>query len=362
MEDQGISIFKIYKADATYNGNNLVINLYYPKNLVELKTRLPGNSKFGANALEQLLKEGHTQIASLESPIKPADGGSMYVFDDDVFLVHRRHFPLGKNSLHNFYHSAPGGYTDSLNATFSEEGLIETGLRETAEEQLLVTRDYKRLITRKGSEEYSILAAKTIGIDLPTKSVEMQVLPATDTLNVFWEDGESIFSSKGKVILDPIWDCSTSLSGMQVIRVPLKSKDVYPIDAEGMIGKDGKFIHFNRESYFIPMSEVANKKFGTPLINFEVFKTKIEDGKPVVYTPTLEMHIPFYGPEEKIVNHPHIWAPENHTTVCLDNLGVSGFAGKRLDIQLWKEKCVRDGTLMIPEEFLVKKNIGKKNA
>lgn len=351
MREEGISIFKIYKADAIYDKKNLTINLYYPRNPAELDSRLPSNSKFGANALERLLREGHAEIATPESPIKPSDGGSMYVFSDNVILVHRRHFPLGKRSVHNFYHSAPGGYTDELKATFSEQGLLQTGLKETAEEQILVTRDKKKYqIVRRGSEKYALKAANDIGIYLPSINVEMNTIQSNDLLNVFWEDGEPLFTCKGKGFLDLMWDNSTSLSLMQVIRVPFDSSNVYPIDSEGMIGKDKKFVHFNRESYLIPLSELTGKKFGTPLKNFEVFQTEIEKGIPSVYVP--QYAEPFYGPDEKIVTHPHLWAPENHTIVCLDALGVPGFAGKRLDIQLWKEKCVLNGESMIPGEYL----------
>lgn len=349
MEEEGISIFKIYKSDATYDGKNLTINLYYPRNPTERTARLLGNSRFGAKVLEELLRTGSAEIATPEVPIKPADGGSMYVFSDEVILLHRR----DKGApMHKLYHGAPGGYTDSLNSTFSEEGLIQTGLRETAEEQQLITRDLSRQIMHKGSEEYSLTASKNLNLNLPSVSLNMEILPSTDRLNVSYEDGEPIFTSNGKGWLDLMWDNSTSLSLIQVIYVPFPSTDIYPIDAEGMNGKDGNFIHFNRESYLIPLSEIANKPFGTPLKNFEVFQTKIEKGIPHIYTP--EYTAPFYGPDEKIVTHPHLWAPENHTIVCLDALGVSGFAGKRLNIQLWKERCTLTGESMIPEEFLVK--------
>ncbi|MEK6913948.1 MAG: hypothetical protein AABW47_04750 [Nanoarchaeota archaeon] len=352
--DQGISIFKITKADATYDGKNLTVNLHYPRNPEERTTRLPGNSAFGAKALDELLRTGSAEIATPESPIKPADGGSMYAFSDGVILVHRRMFPRGKNKVHNYYHGAPGGYTEELGATFSENGLLQTGDKETAEEQLIVARGRKKYqVIREGSKEYALAAAKNAEIYLRQLSVSMSTIESGDTLNVYWEDGEPLFTSKRKGWLDFMWDNSTSLTLMQVISVPFPSTKVYPIDAEGTTAPDGNFIHFNRESYLIPISEVANKQFGTPLKNFEVFQTRIDEkGIPHVYTPKYAE--PFYGPDEKAVTHPHLWAPENHTTVCLDALGVPGFAGKRLDIQLWKERCALSGESMIPEEFLVK--------
>jgi hypothetical protein len=357
MQEQGISIFKIYKADATYEKEALNIKLYYPHNPEELTTRLPGNSAFGANALEKLLKEGHAEIATPECPIKPVDGGSIYVFNDDVVLVHRRNFLLGKKSVHNFYHGTPGGYTESLNATRSEKGLINTGLKETAEEQILFTRDNPPwLIVANDLKEYSLQAVKNLGLDgyfqNRLRFVDIKTLPSNDTLKVYDEDNNEIFTSEGKGFLDVMWDNSTSLSLMQIRKLPFSSEEIFPVDAEGMMGKDGKYIHFNRESYFISLSELANKPFGTPLENPRVYKTAIsQDGIPSVYSPSYSQ--PFFGPDEKKVKNPHLFAPENHFTVCLDALNVPGFKGRRLEWQLWKEKCTRNNICMIPKEFLI---------
>jgi len=70
MQEQGISIFKISNAEAEYDGKNLSVRLYYPNNPEELNKRLPGNSVFGANTLEVLLKKGYARIATPECPIK----------------------------------------------------------------------------------------------------------------------------------------------------------------------------------------------------------------------------------------------------------------------------------------------------
>ena len=138
MQSKEIAIFKIFKADATYESGNLKVRLFYPRNPAEENKRLFENLQFGIRTLETLLKEGYAQIANQENPFKPADGGSIYFFNNGDFLVHRRD---KKAPMHKLYHSAPGGYTDSLDSTFTEQGLIETGLRETAEENLLITKE-----------------------------------------------------------------------------------------------------------------------------------------------------------------------------------------------------------------------------
>lgn len=343
-----IEIFKIHKAEATYENGALSIRLFYPRNPEVIERRLDGNPQFGVNVLEKLLSESQAEVASPIVPLKPADGGSIYSFQDDVFLVHRRDKGAG---VHKLYHSAPGGYTDSLDSTFSETGLIQTGLRETAEENLLVTRDKTPwLIVPNDSKEHTIAAAKRLGLNLKPRYIDVTTLPSRDKLEVFYEDGEPIFTSYGKGFLDIMWDDSTSFSMMQIRLMDFSSEEVLPVDAEGFM-KSGVFRHFNRESYFIKKSEVSNKIFGTPLLNPRVFQTKIEKNLPIVYAPDYSK--PFLGPDGLEVTHPHIWAPENHTTVCLDALDVSGYAGKRLEIELWKNRCKLEGKSMVPEEFLI---------
>ncbi len=352
MAAKEIAIFKVFNGEATYENGALQVKLFYPRNPQVIEKRLDGNPEFGVNTLETLLREGHARIATPEVPLKPADGGSVYFFQDGVFLVHRRDAKAG---VHKLYHGAPGGYTDSLDSTFSEYGLIETGLRETAEENLLITRDKTpRLYVLNDSREHTLAAARRLGIDLEKVKliyIDAGTLPSDDSLQVFYENGEPIFSSKGKGFLDIMWDDSTSFSMMQVRLMPLSSEEILPVDAEGFM-KGDMFRHFNRESYLIGKNEVANKLFGTPLENPRVYQTRIENGIPIVYA--LEYREPFLGPDAKQVTHPHIWAPENHTTVCLDALEIPGYKGKRIETELWKNRCRLEGKEMVPDEFLVK--------
>lgn len=50
--------------------------------------------------------------------------------------------------------------------------------------------------------------------------------------------------------------------------------------------------------------------------------------------------------------NPHIWAPEDLLTTCLDGLGLEGYKGKKHDMELWKLKSRRNGKSLIPQEFL----------
>ncbi|MBR9704938.1 hypothetical protein GOV12_05990 [Candidatus Pacearchaeota archaeon] len=347
--EKEIAIFKVFNANAIYENGALTVNLYYPKNPPELNERMPEQLEFGIQTLENLLTQGFSSIATQTNPIRPADGGSMYVFTDGAFLVHRRDEGA---PMHKLYHGAPGGYTDTLDSTFSENGLIQTGLRETAEENLLVLRDKPNtLIVPNDSREYTLKAANRLGLDLKPLYVDVETLPSNDTLNVFYEDGQHIFSSQGQGFLDLLWEGSTSLGLMQIRKIPFSSQEVLPIDAEGM-PKGDKWLHFNRESYLIHPDEIKNKSFGTPLDNPRVFQTQIISGQPIITTP--DYNPPFLGPDAIEVIHPHIWAPENHLTVCLDALEVPGY--NRLRCELEKEKQKLEGKSLIPDEFLARKN------
>lgn len=135
-------------------------------------------------------------------------------------------------------------------------------------------------------------------------------------------------------------------------KLPISSEEVIAIDAEGM-EKGGKFIHFNREAYFIPLKEINNKRFGTPLNNFRVSQLDhIDQGKPFVRLPSDEK--PYLGPEGVSVTHPHLWAPEDMMVVCLAGLGIEGYKGRnRLELELEKTKARKEGRSLVPSEYLI---------
>ena len=149
-----------------------------------------------------------------------------------------------------------------------------------------------------------------------------------------------------------LYESSTSLSTLWPRRLPLFKDEVFPIDTEGM-QKGERFIHFNREAYLIPLEEIAQKKFGTPLNNFEVFQLdRIENGVPRVKTPSYVQS--YLGPEGVSVNHPHLWAPEDMMVNCLRSLNVAGYKGQRgLELELEKIKVRKEGRSLVPKEYLV---------
>lgn len=113
--EQEIYHFKVPHAEAEFDGNSLVIKLFYPRNaLEEIEGRLQEQLDFGINVFEQLLSSGRALIADKEHPLKPSAGGSLCILADNVIACHRRDKGAG---VHPMYHGASGGYTSSREFT-----------------------------------------------------------------------------------------------------------------------------------------------------------------------------------------------------------------------------------------------------
>jgi len=338
--------FKIYKADMTLENGSVTARLYYPRNPKILKRRLDENLTFGINVLERLIEKGYSEIANNDNPIGPAGGGSLYVLSDGVFVCHRRdkHAPT-----HKMYHSVYSGFPDSEEAVYTEHGLIQSGLRETAEECLLITREkIPRLVVPNDSRNHTLASARNLGINLKPLYLDIETLDPRDKLEVYNADGQILFSTRA--FLDLVYESLTILNALQIRRVPLSSQEVLPIDGEGII-KNGRFTHLNRESYFINLDEIKNKPFGSLLKNPRVFRTRIKNGIPELFTPFYEK--PYLGPDNVEVVSPYVWAPDNLLITCLDALQVSGYKEKKFGIELWKERTKLNGKSLIPKSVRV---------
>ncbi len=160
--------------------------------------------------------------------------------------------------------------------------MLETALRETAEESLILTKDENpKIIVTPRLKIYTIDSAERLGFDLLTYEVAESVDEGTDMLEVFYEDGERIFSVK--TYLDMIFDVDTSLNILQIRRLNISSNEIIPIDIEGFV-KNGRYIHFNRESFLIHPSEIQSRGFCYPLENPRVFQSRLTGKKPEIYS------------------------------------------------------------------------------
>lgn len=337
--------FKVTNAHAQIVDGKMTVRISYPKDPEILTKRLPEDLEFGVSVFERLIALGYSNIAYENHPIKPASAGSLYVLKDGKIVCHRRDRFAPS---HKLYHSAYAGYTQSREFVYTAEGLKQTALRESAEECLLVTRDKKpRLVVPNDSKDYTLEAAKNIGLELEPLFVDVETLEPTDTLIVFDEDNNLIFEAKA--FLEFIYESQTSLNALQLRSFPFSSEEVLPVDAEGMM-RDGKFVHFNRESYVLDPKDIARKPFGTRMQDPQVFQTRIENGIPLVFRP--EYKEPYLGPDKIEVNNPHIWAPEDLLCRTLDALGVEGYKGRWMYLEWLKESMKLQGKSLLPEDVL----------
>ncbi len=340
--------FQIIDARAAYENGALKVKLHYPNNPVPRDKRQDESLDFGRKVLEKLIESGESDIADMAHPTGSPSAGSLYVFSDGVFACHRRDRFA---PTHKLYHSASAGFQDRMEDVYSEGGIMGISLRETAEETLLFTREkIPRLIVPKDSVNYTLNSARRLGIDpdrIKLLYVDAEIQESRDELQVLRESGEEIFCIKGNI--DLVFESATSVNILQLRRLPFSSDEVFPVDAEGMM-KDGKFMHFNREAYLINPDEIANRMFDYALTNPKVSQVNIVDGVPRVFTPEYEP--PFLGPDKVGVISPHIWAPEDLLTTCLDALGVPGFAGKKLEIELAKVKARQEGKNLLSNGVL----------
>ncbi len=248
--------FEINYARAYKTGDNLVVQLVYPAVKKQLTQRLAANPEFGSRVLDNLIAKGEAIIADKDHPFKPAGGGSLYVTKDNKVICHRRDAGAG---FHPMHHSAYGGFPDSDEGVSSAQGIRDTALRETGEECILITREKPhRIYVPRDTKEYTERAAKRLGLDLKPEYIDVETLLGTDTLEVYNEKGRLLF--KTKALLGMIWDSSTTFDALFLRRLPLFSEEILPIDAEGMTKNDGRFIHFNRESYIISLDDLRGKK------------------------------------------------------------------------------------------------------
>ena len=342
--------FKVPRAEAEFRDDGLRVRLYYPprEQLEEIPGRAPEQLDFGIGVFEQLLASGMAIAADQTHPLRPSSAGSLYLFDDDVICCHRRDRGAG---VHRLYHSPSGGFANSREFTYSLEGLEAIALRESAEECLLITRDEKPwLIVPDDSKDYTIRSAKRLGINLDLRIVKPEIIPSSDTLEVY-EDDKELFIARN-VCVSLLYESATSLTTLLLRKLPLSSEEVVAVDAEG-IEKAEKFIHFNREAYFIPLKEINNKRFGTPLFDFRVSQLgSVLDGRPFVRQPRDEK--PYLGPEGVTSSYQHLWAPEDMMVACLAGLGLEGYRGRnRLELELEKTRARKDKRSLVPSEYLI---------
>ncbi|MDP3881860.1 MAG: hypothetical protein Q8Q31_03200 [Nanoarchaeota archaeon] len=325
-----ISLFKIHKAEAHVNAEgDVLVRLFYPRNPEMLEKRLGENLEFGLEVFSNLKAKRNAQIANINNPISSPAAGICYVLKDDHLVCSRRD---AKAPNHKFYHGIYSGFLQSKEDAYSEEGINQAGLREGAEECLFITREVNpRLIVPEDAKDITLEAAKNLGLKIPSLVVPFETLPGRDTLEVYG-GGNLLFTMRANI--DFTYESLTVLNVSHIRRIPFSSTEVIPLDAEGLARESG-FLHFNRESYVINLSKLENKFFGDVLEDPSVYQVRIEEGIPKPFSPSYTR--PYLGPNNRISESPHIWAPNNLLLKSLAVLGVKGYKGKWVELEYERE-------------------------
>lgn len=334
--------FKIFKADAFRKDDGITVRLWYPDNK-QMVQRMPENLEYGIKVFESLIPNGYSEIADSDNPIRPASAGSLVMTKDGKIIVNRR----DKDApTHKLYHTAYVGFGQDYNSVYTSKGLRETGLKESAEECLLITRDKDPyLIVPNDSERYVLESAKRIGLGhLNLRNINVEAYEPRDKIQIFDVGNNLIFELKTN--LNIFYESSVGLNCLEIRRLEISSDEIYPVDAEGIL-KNDQYRRFNRESYILNPSDLG--KFGSILDDPEVYQADIADGKLQMTKPVYES--PFFGPDMVKVNNPHIWAPDDTLSRCLDALDVPGY--NWIKVELWKEMSKSNGRHLIPDDVIV---------
>ncbi len=347
MTENEIVDFKVYHAEAEYSSGKLTVRLFYPNKKEKITTRIPENIDFGISVFENLLTKGFANLADREHFFKPSSGGSLYILSDDAIVCNRRDVEA---RTHPLYHSAYGGYPSSLQECMSEKGLFDLSLRETAEECILITKEKNPwIVVPNDSIDYTLASAKRLGYDFSRRfiGVPLETIPARDTLEVYTENGKKLFSINACVNF--LYESLTSLTSVQLRKIPFSSEEIVPIDGE-FLQKGTEKIHLNRESYVISKNELSRIHFGEQLLNHQVFT--LDKSKEILSVCIPRYVEPFFGPEKVHVTVPHIWAPDDMLVSCLDNLRIAPYADKKMQIELEKTKARKEGRSLVRKDLL----------
>ncbi len=344
--------FPVYNGEAQACDTGLVVKLYLSEEMEIKKGRISSNIKYGISVLQNLLNTKRAQIADSDHPIRLPSGGAMFLLKEGMFVCHRRD---RKAPTHKLYHSIPAGHPNmkevsllelAIRGETQESYLLETCLREGAEECVFVTRgNNKRLVVPKGLgdlEKYTIETAKKIGLGgLEKYEIGARLLNVLDKVEFYDSHGRPLCQENACVVFN--YESETGITALQIIELDINSWEILPVDAEGK-QSDGKFVRFNRESYILNPNNIG--EFGSYLDNPDVNQVVIENGIPKGHRTGYEP--PFLGMDLVEVKQPHLWAPDELLVRALDAIGVKGYAGKWMEIELWKYLKLQNHEQLVP--------------
>ena len=364
-----ISQFVVEQAYAVFNQKTGAVHatFYYPRNPRETNDRLGAAPKWGVEVLESLIHEGAARIATPEHPISPPTAGSIPVTKDGRIIWTRRD---NGAPVHKMFQAGYSGFAKTPDELYTEKEMLTLGRRESAEELVLITRDRNPyLITTESTREETRMSAKRLGLDhLPERQVKEELIDGKDTLKVYYEDGEHLFTLP--CFFTMLWNIDSSSIAMQMRKLDIDSDEILPIDAEGMFTESGDAykVHFNRESFIIDPDYLISRFFtqgnlddigyAHPMENPQVFQSHMDGKKRIVHTPH-NSHLEYLGPGATPVHQPFLWAPQDTLRTCLDGLEVQEYHKRKLHWELEIDKAFAENpkqgeACVIPPQFLAK--------
>lgn len=375
-EEMGLRI--VHEAEVVRKDEKgLEVTLNCSSSTHEIDRRLKGNPGWGEKFFYELKNNGKATLADQHNLTQTPNGANMFIFvkpeyfkDIETFrdakeaggyiVMHRR--DLGAPT-HKFYHAIVGGRA-SKQDLLCPEGLRGIGLRESAEEQLFLTREEGLILV---PENYTSQNMRTVAGTVKKMGLQQRYhrfisckeLHPQDILKVKI-DGEELF--KLKTNMKFLFNPETTIDTIQVYVLAWDPENVLPMDCEGM-EKDGRFIHFGRESFLAPLDSLEGLLFGRPLPDkVKVFRTqKDEQGNYVTqettdfnYARHKKVEGAYTGPDGIAVIHPQIFAPDDNLVRALGTGLKPWDEYKWLKFERERLKAETEGRTLVPDEFLYK--------
>ncbi|MEK6938134.1 MAG: hypothetical protein AABX04_03750, partial [Nanoarchaeota archaeon] len=190
------------------------------------------------------------------------------------------------------------------------------------------------------------------GLDFGSRRryIDLEHLDESDSLNVFDERGNKLFTHQG--FISPLWESATSLTTDNLYQAKgITAEEVQLICTEFRNTSEG-LMHIPEEGYLLPLSKLETLNFGSPIEDVEMFLGKFNSGRIEVLTPKYQPE-EFLGPDKVRVVHPHLFAPDDQLVNVLGGMRIGEYAGTgRLEMERAKTLARMEGRTILPKEVI----------
>ncbi|MCX6816224.1 MAG: hypothetical protein NT120_05245 [Candidatus Aenigmarchaeota archaeon] len=239
--------------------------------------RMKADPEVGIMTYDYLMKGSFAQVATPENPARSPSAGLLYVLDNGKFFSHRRD---KKAPTHKLWHSLQIGYPACDRQTrFPEEVMIAEG-----SELVLVTKNSPHYLLVPKGDPVAIAInkelARNVGVDTSrVLEINFESQKGPDAIELYDSQG---MISRTDGYVNMLWEEEMAINIDKICNIHFDPEDILPIDTEGTF-RDGKYDHFNRETFLFDPEEVRGKKFGDHLETPTVYKSEMtENGRAAV--------------------------------------------------------------------------------